>query len=107
MLASQAVERNLQHYTIQERQDSSGRPVKPIDKAAQVNHFKNILGLESFIVGQLSEEQIVNPLDIAHWDDTQSTDYRCKKSQDVTSRTSINHPLQYASLFLHKLPPAA
>jgi hypothetical protein len=85
MLASQAVERNLQHYTIQERQDSSGRPVKPIDKAAQVNHFKNILGLESFIVGQLSEEQIVNPLDIAHWDDTQSTDYMRKKSQDGMS----------------------
>jgi hypothetical protein len=60
--------------TTQERQDSSGRPAKPIDKAAQLNHFKNIMGLESFIVGQLSEEQIVNPLAIAHCNDTQSTD---------------------------------
>jgi hypothetical protein len=59
--------------------------VKPIDKAAQVNQFKNIVVLESFIVGRLLEEQIVNLLDIAHWNDTQSNDYMRKKGQDGMS----------------------
>jgi hypothetical protein len=39
------------------------------------------MGLESFIVGRLSKEQIVNPLAIAHWNDTQSTDYMCKRAE--------------------------